>query len=594
VPRLALVLVAALVALAFTGTARAQTTQLLPGVTYQDDVQFTPHGPVAIHVVRGPRPAGLYRLRPVLSNESVTGRETVTAMERRLSSQGTAVGINGDFFSVKDGSPSGILLKDGSLVTAPNAKRSSMGIGLDGTLDVRRVKLFGTWRGSGQRRPLNAFNSEPGANGIALFTSDYGPSIPRIPGALALVLSPFSAATPNTDILAPVADSRQNAVVAIQPGTAVLVARGTAAQKLAAEAPLGTSVTVRLILQPDWTGVADAIGGGPILLRDGRPVFRANEAFTTLQLAPRAPRSAVGQLADGRILLVAVDGRQSGYSVGMTNFELAQTLMRLGAVRAMALDSGGSTTLAFDGTVLNSPSDGKERAVSTALMLEYGGVYSPPPKVSVMSPNGDGVDEEQDLAYKIVRPSNVTVTLTAPDRTTAFQETVLEEPGTYDVPFPTAPSTPPPPPGQPPPPPEEPSPPAEGRWTFTVSATDDQGVTSSSTRRFWVNSTIGFLQLEPHTLLLPPRGRAMAIAWTQTRPARVTVRVETPHGILLKTVAQATYQAGDISVSWNGIRKDGRPAYGGLYRVVVTAQNGIGSVSVEQQLRIRRIPGPKK
>jgi flagellar hook assembly protein FlgD len=69
----------------------------------------------------------------------------------------------------------------------------------------------------------------------------------------------------------------------------------------------------------------------------------------------------------------------------------------------------------------------------------------------------------------------------------------------------------------------------------------------------------------------------------------VTVRVQTPQGIVLRRVTQATYQSGQISVGWNGIRKDGRPAYGGLYEVVVTAQNGIGTVSLEEQLRIRRI-----
>jgi hypothetical protein len=252
----------------------------------------------------------------------------------------------------------------------------------------------------------------------------------------------------------------------------------------------------------------------------------------------------------------------------------------LGAVRAMALDSGGSTTLAFDGSLLNRPSGGKERPISTALLLLYRGVYSPPPKVSVVSPNGDGVDEEQALAYRIVRPSTVNVTLTSPDGVVAFQETGLRDPGTYGVAFP---------PSATPGPAQEPASPEEGRWVFTVSATDDQGQTSTATRRFWVNSTIGFLRVEPRTLLLPPRGRDVKIAWTQTRPARVTVRVQTPQGIVLRRVTQATYQSGQISVGWNGIRKDGRPAYGGLYEVVVTAQNGIGTVSLEEQLRIRRI-----
>ena len=127
----------------------------------------------------------------------------------------------------------------------------------------------------------------------------------------------------------------------------------------------------------------------------------------------------------------------------MTNFELAQTLVRFGAVRGMALDGGGSSTLAFDGTVLNSPSDGRERAVSTALMLQYYGVYAPPPLEAVVSPNGDGVAETQQLSYKIVRPSTVSVTLTAPDGAVAFQESGAREPGTYDVAFPPLPPPPP-------------------------------------------------------------------------------------------------------------------------------------------------------
>ena len=180
-------------------------------------------------------------------------------------------------------------------------------------------------------------------------------------------------------------------------------------------------------------------------MRDGVPVYRSNEAFTTSQLAPRGPRTAVGQRADGGIVFVTTDGRQPGFSVGMTNFELAQTLVRYGAVRGMALDGGGSSTLAFEGTVLNSPSDGRERAVSTALMLQYYGVYAPPPLEAVVSPNGDGVAEEQRLAYKVVRPSTVTVTLTAPDGTIAWQESGLREPGTYDVAFPP-PAAPPVPP----------------------------------------------------------------------------------------------------------------------------------------------------
>ena len=585
---------AALVAALIAVPAEAQPTQLFPGTTYEHGVQFTPHGPVAIHVVRGPRPVGLYRLRPVLSNESVTRLESVTSMQRRLSNQSTSVGINGDFYSFEDGRPSGITLRDGVLISPPNGQRSSAGITLDGMLDVRRVKFFGTWRGVGQRRSLNEFNKAPGKNGISLFTSDYGSTTPRVTGSYAVVLSGFPASTPNTDITATVASAAENGPFGVAPGTAVLIARGIAATKLRAEAPVGATIALRLILQPGWDTVTDAIGGGPVLVRSGRPVYRAHEAFTTSLLVPRHPRTAVGQLADGRILLVAVDGRQSGYSVGMTTFEMAQALVRLGAVRGMGFDGGGSTTLAFEGTVLNRPST-TERPVSTALMLQYYGVYAPPPLVPVVSPNGDGVAEEQELAFKVVRPSNVTTTLTAPDGTVALSETVARAPGAYEVAFPPTPlPLPPSDPALPPPPAPEPVPPVEGRWTLNLTSTDDQGLTSSAVRRFAVNSTLGFPKLNPIRLLLPPRGANTMVRWTQARAARVKVTVETSDGILVRVAALRRFEPGAQAVVWNGRQASGKLAAGGRYVVRVIAENELGSVTLEQSLMVRRVAGPRK
>ena len=588
--RLAILAAAAATAgLALAGVASAQPTQLLPGVTYETGVQFTPHGPVAIHIVRGPRPVGLYRLRPVLSNETITGRETLTAMQRRLSSQATSVGVNGDLFALADGRPSGIVLRDGILSNAPNPNRSSAGITLDGLLDVRRVRYFGTWRGTGQRRTLNRLNKEPTKNGISLFTPDWGRRTPSYPDGVAVVLAPAPVAAPNVDLSAPVANVVRGGAAPLAAGTSVLLARGAAAASLLAEAQIGANVVYRLILQPDWTAVADAIGGGPVLVRERRPVYRSNEAFTTSQIAPRNPRSAVGQLADGRIVLVVVDGRQAGYSVGMTTFEMAQTLVRLGAVAGMGLDSGGSSTLAFEGSLLNRPSAGRERAISTALMLQYFGVYAPPPAEEVVSPNGDGAADEQRLAFKVVRPSTVTTTLTAPDGSVAFQEILPRQPGSYDVAFP--PPTAAPPPGAPP---AEPATTAEGRWTLTVSATDDQGLPSSATRRFWVNSTVGFLRVAPARLVLPPAGASATVGWTQSRAARVRVTVETPEGVVLRTVAARRFEPGAQAVAWNGRLASRKLAPGGRYVVRVTATNEVGTVDLSGPLSVRRTAKPKR
>jgi hypothetical protein len=591
VPRLAVAvaLAAALATCVWAAPAGAQSTPLFPGATYEQTVEFTPHGPVSIHVVRGPRPVGLYRLRPVLSNESIMQRETLSAMEKRLTTQATSVGVNGDYFSPSDGRPSGIFLRDGVLATPPNSGRSSAGVTLDGLLDVRRVSFRGTWRGSGQRRALNFLNKAPGTNGISLFTSDWGSTTPRVAGGFAVVLGSFPSATPNTDLAVPVASAGPATSVRIQPGSAVLVARGNAAAKLQAEALPGSVVTLRLILQPDWSVVSDAIGGGPVLVRDGVPVYRSNEAFTIAQLAPRGPRTAIGQRTDGGIVFVTTDGRQPGFSVGMTNFELAQTLVRYGAVRGMGLDGGGSSTMAFEGTVLNSPSDGKERAVSTALMLQYYGVYAAPPLEAVVSPNGDGVAEEQRLAYKVVRPSTVTVTLSAPDGSIALQESAPREPGTYDVPFPppAAPAV-PPPEGQPAPP-AEPIVPAEGRWTLTVSSTDDQGLSSTATRRFAVNSTLASLRVSPARVVVRNTGGRAEIRWAQARGARVKVTIETPEGIVVRTMSNAATQPGEQTVIWDGKAGNRKPVAGGRYVARVSATNELGVVSLAQPLTVRRV-----
>ncbi len=448
-PRL---LATVLFALVVAAPAAAQTRTLWPGVTYDGDVQFTPHGPVALNVMIGPRPGGTTTLSPVLSNETLTGTETLTAMQRRLQGSATTAGVNGDYFTFATGVPSGVLMRDGQVSSPPSNERASAGVTTDGTLDVRRISFVGTWQGARARRTLKSYNKPPSTGGVALYTQAWGSTTPPVPGATAAIIFPFPAAVPNADLTAPVVEIRNGgAPVPIPPGGAVLVAAGSAATVLSAEAPVGQLVTSRLVFKPDWPGVVSAIGGGPEIVRHGTPVFRAGELFTSSQLAPRAPRTGLGQLADGRIILVAVDGRQPGYSTGLSNFELAQALVRLGAVTGMALDGGGSTTMAFDGSLLNRPSS-VERPISTALLFQYTGVFVPP-ALSVVSPDGDGVADRQSLRYKIVRPSTATVTLSAPDGSVAYTETTERQPGSYSLAFPPPPSPPPPvtPPVTPPP-----------------------------------------------------------------------------------------------------------------------------------------------
>ena len=111
----------------------------MPGVTYDHRLERTAHGPVSLYVITAPRPGGLYSLTPLLSNDTITGRETVASMERRVSSQLTTIGVNGDFFNWNGGWPSGLLMQGGVVEHHPADRRSAVGVDSSGNLHVDRV-----------------------------------------------------------------------------------------------------------------------------------------------------------------------------------------------------------------------------------------------------------------------------------------------------------------------------------------------------------------------------------------------------------------------------------------------------------------------
>lgn len=579
--RMRLFAAACVAACAFSASAGAAlhqstpVTVLMPGVSYQRQVTFTPRGPVVLNVVIGPRPVGLYALKPILSNNALIGRQKVTDMEKGLSASATAVGVNGDLFTLNTGIPSGVLMRGGVLETSPLAKRSSVGIGVDGLLHVDRIAYSGYWKGSGQRRAV-LLNQAATTQGVTtLYTSAFGPNTPaESVSVIEDTLSPFSPSNPNTDLVGTVTATSPSGGVPIPPGGAVLVARGAQTTYLAAEAPAGSQVAVRLTLTPNWNGITDAIGGGPLLVRNGKAVFRTNEQFATEALVARGPRTAVGQLADGRIVLAAVDGQRPGYSIGMTSFELALALQHLGAVQASGLDGGASTAMAFDGTLLNRPSNpGGERSVSDALMLLYTGVYAPPPGAPVLSPNRDGIADVEPLAYKVVRPSTVTASLVGPDGGSRPLDSGPKAPGIYTFTWNALRA--------------DGSPEQEGKWKLAVTAVDDQGVSSTVEQPFTVNNTIGFLKA-PDTVTVHAGQPALSASFTLARAAQLTATIRTATGIVVATVRAGQLGTGPQTLNWDGRTHDGSLAFAGRYTLVVSAVNELGRSDLSQAFTARR------
>ena len=110
---------------------------------------------------------------------------------------------------------------------------------------------------------------------------------------------------------------------------------------------------------------------GPELVRNGEAVA-FNKAFDVISTRDTRlePRTAIGQIGPLHYIVIVVDGRQDGYSQGMTLQQLQQLFVRFGASTAMNLDGGGSTELWFQGQILNHPAGGKERAVTDIIMFK--------------------------------------------------------------------------------------------------------------------------------------------------------------------------------------------------------------------------------
>lgn len=126
----------------------------------------------------------------------------------------------------------------------------------------------------------------------------------------------------------------------------------------------------------------DLLQAGPLLVRGGAPVLGDEEGFSAGShqfdsdiTAGRYPRAAIGVTRRGELLAVACDGRADD-EAGLTMAELAEAMAALGAMQAMNLDGGGSTSLICGGRLRNRPREAHGvvlsggRAVPTAVVFQ--------------------------------------------------------------------------------------------------------------------------------------------------------------------------------------------------------------------------------
>lgn len=378
------------------------TRTISPGITFTQEMT-SGEAPRIVNILRVDLKAPGVKVRCGQAQDAVTlngpakGRERLHSLTAR---NGALAAVNADYFPYT-GDPVGLEIRDGELIGEPLEYRACLGIGQSGIrMDV--LLFLGVMTAAdGTTLSLDGINRVPHNGETVVLTPTYG-ATPALE-APATVVELGGVALPvrlSQDIHGAVVSVSQlptgQHLPACPPGGTLLVAAGSAANSLMAHARVGDSVHFRFDLapntpaplrgryaaragfarssafRPSWTDVEQAVGGGPWLVRNGQVMvdYEAENFPKASFVDSRHARTAAGVTADGKLLLVTVDGRQA-WSRGVSLPELADLMQRLGAVNAMNLDGGGSTTMVVGGGVVNAPSDGRERAIADSLLV-YG------------------------------------------------------------------------------------------------------------------------------------------------------------------------------------------------------------------------------
>src|SRR5688572_20064751 len=329
-------------------------------------------GPWAVHVLDIDRSA-CWTPVAVKGATGAAGRSTTSSLVGSLAQTGGTVagGVNADFFLFDPpGVPQGAHVSASKVVTGP-AARPVFAIDANGRPWIGMLTVTGVPVSSRDSIAIVSWNRIASA-GLAWFDAGYGSAVDTLTGSVRVVMS-----SPRGDVQA-IDTALVTTRIPSSGGVLVLGPRAPAQIRerfiLAARARGRFDGQVRLLpIHP-----REAVGGLPILGRDSLEVAGLDSAGSATFAPVRHPRTIVGVASGGRrLLMITVDGRQPGHSVGTTLRESVRIALELGATQAITLVGGGSSAMvvARPGSptgfeVVNKPSDAQgERAVGNALVV---------------------------------------------------------------------------------------------------------------------------------------------------------------------------------------------------------------------------------
>ena len=354
-------------------------------------------GGAAVYIAEMDRTAKNLQFYVELANDQILGRETITDATRRLMEEDVLplAGVNGSFGIREDNRGRGgmmfnLHIQNGELISIstpldrwgyspPTAwGETSFGVTPDGEFLMDRVKLNGKLKIAGDTLPIDAINQICDSScPVVIYTPRFGRrTLTRrcYEFTLRQIQLPLTGKYTSRFVVTAV-NPRGNSsipfdgvVLAVEPGLA---------RHWRDKITKSTVGILEIALMPKkWQDVQQGIGGNLRLVRDGKvePELiefgesRGGSAYRHRNAASRHPRSALG-FNDEKLFLIAIDGRQPGYSIGMTLYHMGTFFSELGIKNAINFDGGSSSTLWALGRVANSPAHGYERRIFNVAMI---------------------------------------------------------------------------------------------------------------------------------------------------------------------------------------------------------------------------------
>jgi len=292
------------------------------------------------------------KVMPVLSNDIIYGFEYLSSMTSRKKAYAA---VNSGFFT-QYGLPSGMVAIDGQLVKASSGRHPVFTLS-EGKAAISDFKSHLWLEYPGGRFKIDGLNSEVPKGKTAVYTPIYG-SDSRI------AADNYTVSVRAGKVVK--AEFYKGAVEIPKDGMLVCLHLGDKSNDVL---PFNIGEAIKLIHEPALPTDVQAYECGSRLIKEGKVVIGDRDELVGV-LTNRDPRTAIGIKRDGKVLLVTVDGRQPGFSAGMTGRELADLMLELGAADAAMLDGGASTEMIVDGKIVNGPSfKGLERPLGGGILV---------------------------------------------------------------------------------------------------------------------------------------------------------------------------------------------------------------------------------